>query len=320
MTTENISLSVSTEFWFIPTDILMVSCSSIAVLLSLFSLFIIIVDKACHTIPMMLTTNTCVAVFIFSSDMLALAIFTLHNDLKQIRYQDSLCVFRGILVYITVLQQNYSFLCQAIYRYIKVVHSNRLFYQSAKFQGIIIGISWTFGFVVYGIPLIVVGNIQYLVDDQICQQPMTLSFVMIYNVLLIFLIPSLMTISIYYKLIVYVKTMNKRSMAVNQVNRAKQELTMLRRIVILNAGFMCICIPKASMIFIGYFTSPPKYHYRVSYIFVHISLIFVMGAIFKFTDQFQNFIMKRIRPQQNLIAPTLTHSIRTVVVQGPSVS
>lgn len=310
MAAENISLFISTEAWFVPTDILMIICSSIAVLLTLFSLYIIFIDKACHTVPMLLTTNTCIAALIFGSDMLALAAFTLHNDLKQIRYQDSLCVFRGIAIYITVLQLNYSFLCQAIYRYIKVVHSTHIFLQSAKFQCIIIGISWTFGFVVYGIPLFIFGNIQYLVDDQICQQPMTLSFVMIYNMLLIFMIPASLTISIYCKLVMFVKIMNKKSMAANQVNRAKQELTMLRRIVILNVGFMCICTPKASMIFMGYFTPPPKYHYRISYIFVHISLAFVMITVFKFTDQFVNYVMKQFRPPQNWVVPVLAHSMR----------
>ena len=83
---------------------------------------------------MMLVANSCLAELVFGSDMLGMAIFTFQNDLKQIQYQDSLCIFRGYLGYIATILQNYSYLLQAVYRYIIVVYPTRLFWQSAKFQ------------------------------------------------------------------------------------------------------------------------------------------------------------------------------------------
>ncbi|CAF4305098.1 unnamed protein product, partial [Adineta steineri] len=71
---------------------------------------------------MMLVANSCLAQLIFGSDMLAMAIFTFHNDLKKIKYQDSLCIFRGYLGYVATILQNHSYLLQAAYRYITVVY------------------------------------------------------------------------------------------------------------------------------------------------------------------------------------------------------
>ena len=55
----NDSVTVDVEPWFIPIDIFEVICSTFAVLLALFFLFIIIFDKTCHTVPMLLVANSC---------------------------------------------------------------------------------------------------------------------------------------------------------------------------------------------------------------------------------------------------------------------
>ena len=299
---EDNSTSIPNQFWFIPTDILMITSSSLAALLAALSLSIILIDKTCRTVPMMLVANTCLIELLFATDMFALALFTLNNDLKQIRYQDALCVTRAILGYMTPLLQNFSFLIQAIYRYLAVVYPSRLFYQSAKFQGFMICLLWIFG-LLYTVSVLVFGKIKYLDSDQICQQPLILCFVTIYNMLLIFVIPCSSTICVYFKLVLYARKMNRNSTAVNLLKRAKQELKMLRRIVILVFGVLCICLPKASVVFMGYFTPPPMYHFRIAFLFVHISLAFVMITIFKFTDQFQNFLMKTIRSRSTRVLP-----------------
>ncbi|CAF4385858.1 unnamed protein product [Adineta steineri] len=76
------------EPWFIPMDILQVICTTFAVILALIFLFIIIFEKTCHTIPMLLVANSFLAEFVFGCAMLFLAVFTLHNDLKQIQFYD----------------------------------------------------------------------------------------------------------------------------------------------------------------------------------------------------------------------------------------
>lgn len=305
MVVANNTTSLPMESWFIPIDIVMLTCSIIAVLLAIFSLFIIIIEKTCHTIPMMLTANTCILDLIFGIDMIASVLFALQNDIKQVYYQDSLCITRGTLGYLTIFLQNYSFLSQAIYRYIRVIYPNKIYYQTWKFQGLTLFLQYILGFI-YIIPVVLIGDVNYHEYDQICQTPLTLSFIMIYNMFSIYAIPSSITIFIYYRLIRYVQAINRNSTANNLVNRARQELTMFRRIVILNLGVTCINLPYAIMVFLGYITTPPKYHFRISYVCVDVSLAFIMIAVFKFNDPLQDFLKKKFFIRSNRIMPTMT--------------
>ncbi|CAF4136700.1 unnamed protein product, partial [Adineta steineri] len=133
------------EPWFIPMDILQVICTTFAVILALIFLFIIIFEKTCHTIPMLLVANSFLAEFVFGCAMLFLAVFTLHNDLKQIQFYDTWCLYQGCMSYMSVGLQNYSYLLHAIYRYISTVYPTRLYYQSFRFQMFLICSTWICG-------------------------------------------------------------------------------------------------------------------------------------------------------------------------------
>ncbi len=74
---------------------------------------------------MMLVANSCLISLIDACVCLSLSIFTLTNDLKQIVYQDSLCVFRGYMGATLGAVGFYSYLLQAVYRYIIVIHPKR---------------------------------------------------------------------------------------------------------------------------------------------------------------------------------------------------
>ncbi len=300
----NMSAAIDTESWFIPFDILMIISTTFSVIFALTFLFIIILDKTCHTVPMILVANSCLAELIFGSDVLAMALFTFQNDLKQIQYYDSLCIFRGFFGYVVTVLQNYSYLLQAIYRCITVVYPTRLFYQSAKFQGFLICSTWIFGFVC-PIPYLLTNAIQYNVDNQICQLPLGLSFLTIYNVLCVYTIPISLIVLIYFKLVRYVRGMSKRVTVVNTLYRAQRELKMVRRIVILVVGITTIGFPYALFVFLSLFTNPPKYHFRIAYIFVDASLTFVMIAMFQFTEPLKTSIMKKINGRGNAIVPAI---------------
>ncbi|CAF1181561.1 unnamed protein product [Rotaria sordida] len=305
MTFENYSTIINIESWFIPFDILMIMCTVLAIVLALIFLLTIILDKTCHTVPMMLVANSCLAEFMFGSDVLGMALFTFQNDFHQIYYPDSLCIFRGYLGYIVTILQNYSFLLQAIYRYIIVIYPTRLFWQSIRFQVYLILATWIFGFIC-PLPYVFSHEIKYNIDNQICQIPLQLSFLTIYNALCVYMIPVLLIILIYFKLVRYIQDMRKHVTPANILYRAQLELKMVRRIVILVMGIVTIGFPYALFVFISFFTTPPKYHFRIAYIFVDTSMAFVMIALFQFTEPLKISIMKRIIRQTNVIVPAIT--------------
>ena len=290
------------EPWFIPTNILMIICTALTIGLAMIFLAVIIFDQTCHSVPMMLVGNSCVAEFMFGSLMLSLASFTLYNDLKQSEQQDSLCIIRGFFSYIAVCQRYYSYLLQAIYRYIVVVYPTRLFYQSLKFQAFLMCCSWMFSFIC-PIPYLVTNEIQYNVNNQICQIPLRLSVLAIYNVLMIYIIPVCLIALIYFKLVKYVQEMSKHVTPANTLVRAQRELKMVRQLVILIVSITTGGLPYAAFAFISLFTTPPKYHFRIALIFVDVSLAFVMITLLHFTEPLKISLMKNLNRRPITTAP-----------------
>ncbi len=253
----------------------------------------------------MLIGNTCVCALLFGSVLLSMCTaFTLQNDLQQIQYQDSLCIFRCYFSYSVPAASNYSFLIQALYRYIAVIYPTRLFYQSAKFQLLFICIAWTFAFL-YPTVFIFTNEIIYNVDNQICQIPLKFSFVLIYGLLFIYLIPVSMIMLTYLKLVRYVRAMSKRVTPANTLLRAQRDLKMVQRTVKLIDILWILDIPFILFTFMSFFTSLPKYHFRIAYIFFDVSLVFVMIALFQFNDPLKSSIMNKIKIKPNRMVATI---------------
>jgi hypothetical protein len=114
------------EFWFIPLDILSIIFTIVIIILATLFLMIILLDITCWAVAMMLVANSCLSQLILASNLLSVAVFTLKNDLKQIQYQDSLCIFRGFLYSVLAASYIYSYFLQSIYRYFTVVYPAHL--------------------------------------------------------------------------------------------------------------------------------------------------------------------------------------------------
>jgi hypothetical protein len=300
----NNSMTVIVESWFIPIDIFSIICTILAVGFTIFFLFVIVFDKTCHTVPMMLVANTCLAELLLASNALCVAVFTFQNDLKQIQYYDSFCLFRGYLIMSLYALQNCSYLLQSIYRYVVVAYPHRLFWQTARTQLIFIGLSWIFAFV-YPIAFLFTGEIIYDVDNQICQVPLRFNFSEIYTILCIYIIPVSSTMFVYFILIRYVKGMSKRVTPTNALSRAQRELKMARRVIILVMILFTAGFPYAVFVFISFFTTPPKYHLRIAYTFINLSLALAMMALFQFTDTLKASVKKIFKYRPNMITPAL---------------
>jgi len=271
------------ESWYIPMDILRLMCIMITITIALMFLVIIALNKTCQTVPMMLVANTCVAQLVCVCTALGLVVFTLKNDMKRIEYQDSFCVFRAYINYGMTVIQNHSYNLQAIYRYMTVIHPSRFVWQSRRFQVCLIIITWLFGLLAF-LTFLFTGDIKYNIENQICQAPLRLSFIIIYITFIVYIIPNLILNVVYLKLIRYVRQMSQRVTSVNILSRAERELKMVRNIVTISTILVILGFPYAIFILMSFFTSIPKYHFRVAFIFIDISTTAVMIALFKITD------------------------------------
>ena len=301
MLSNNHSISITIELWFIPIDILMVLSTALASAMALGFICTMILDRTCHTVSVMLIGNSYLAEFFFASVVMSMAAFTLHNDIHQLKEPDSLCTFRGFLSYVVVTVQNYSYLLQTIYRYISVVHPGRLFWQSVPCQVSLVITSWIFSFVC-PLPYLLSHEITYDVENQTCQMPMKLSFITIYNVLCVFVVPLWLILLLYYRLVRFMLSMRQNVNLANKFKRIQREVKIIRRIIILFMGIFALGFPYALLLFMSFFTAPPKYNFRIAYIFITTSLAFVVIALFHFTEPLKAAI-KRLRRRQVAISP-----------------
>ncbi|CAF4160443.1 unnamed protein product, partial [Adineta steineri] len=136
--------TINNQAWFISTDILLIICLTLAMILAIIFLLIIFIDSPCQAVPMILIANSCFSGLSFTLAILWSAVITFYNDLNQIQYQDPTCIIRGYFIYVTCNALCWSYFLQAIYRYIVVVYPIRLSWQSKQRQLFLICLSWIF--------------------------------------------------------------------------------------------------------------------------------------------------------------------------------
>ncbi len=300
----NNSSTINIQSWFIPCDIFNIICLSLVIIMAFIFLLIILIDKTCHTVSMMLVANSFLAALICAGNLLWINVISLQNDLKQLQYQDLFCELRGYLTYVSCAVLNYSFLLHAFYRYVTVVYPTRLFWRLKRIQLLLIGLTWIYAFI-FPIRFMLTGEIIYNIDNQICQIPLRLSFSINFMGLSLYVSPMVLIMFIYYKLVGYIHWINQRITPVNTLVRARRKLKMVRGTVTLLMIIFILDFPYALFLFMSFFISPPIYHFRIAYIFINIALACVMIVLFQFTDPLKISIMKRLNMRVEMILPNV---------------
>jgi len=88
--------------------------------------------------------------------------------------------------------------------------------------------------------------------------------------------------------------MSKLVTPVNQLLRIRRELKMVRRIVMLLLILVALGLPYTIFFIISFFTHPPKYHFRLAFLSVDISLACVIIALGQFSDPIKTFVIRII--------------------------
>ncbi|CAF0896509.1 unnamed protein product [Adineta ricciae] len=296
--TNNATATVEFKWWFIAIDVLMILSSILSILLALIFLLIVLFNKTCHTVPIMLTTNSCFTQILYGSVILSLATFSLENDRQQKVYQDSFCTLRGYLGYVGTGLLLYSLVLEAIYRYIVIVYPTYLSWQSTWTQLFLICFIWMFSFI-STLPSLLMNVIQYSFDDQICLVFLRLSFPVIYNMLITYLIPISIIISIYLKLVLYVHFIDSRPTSIARMYRVRRNLFVVRRIITKILILLVLGVPYTIFIIISFFTTPPKYHLRIATCLLVLSQTLIMVAIIFFCRPVSNILMKFLHMTSN---------------------
>ncbi|CAF4326550.1 unnamed protein product, partial [Adineta steineri] len=79
--------------------------------------------------------------------------------------------------------------------------------------------------------------------------------------------------------------MNTHVTPINTLLRARRELKMIRRTVILITIVVTVCFPYQLFFIMSLFNRKPKYNFRIAYVFGDISILCVIITVFIFTDR-----------------------------------
>ena len=58
-------------------------------------------------------------------------------------------------------------------------------------------------------------------------------------------------------------------------------------------------------VFISFNTTPPKYHFRIAYVFIDVSLVFVLIVLLIFTEPLRVSLMNRMKKRGMIGIPTI---------------
>ncbi|CAF1014341.1 unnamed protein product [Adineta steineri] len=221
-----------------------------------------------------------------------MAIFTLQHDLQQSNEKNiSFCIILGFLGYGADGLQNYSYLLTAAYQYISVVYPNKIIWRTIKFEFCLIIIFWIIC-ILYTLPLLVTGQITYNIDNQVCEIPLRLSLPIVYVAAIIYIIPNFGIAAVYIKLTRYVHQMSFRTISNNTIFHARRELRLVQRTFILSNSLVVLGLPYMIFVLTSFFTSPPKYHFRIAFICADISVLVVVIIGYCFTPNIKTIIRK----------------------------
>ena len=249
----------------------------------------------------------------------AIIIYTFLNDLKQIQYEDSLCVIRGYMSYVSCASHAYSYVLSTAYQYMIIVYPARVFWQSTRVQLLLIISAWILAFT-YLVPFLFIGELVYNVNNQLCLAPLRLSFSMFYISSFIYVIPAGLVMVIYFKLVRYVKSMNERTTLAATASRVQRDFAVVRRIVILLHVILIAGVPMTAFVFLSFVNLEPKYYFRIGFFFLYVSMMLAIIILFKFTDPLKSYAKKIITIRRHAVLPIVTMKISVMEKKNITIS
>ena len=114
---------------------------------------------------------------------------------------------------------------------------------------------------------------------------------------------NLFNVHLFYRVLSFFLACRIWTTVSNRLFHARRELKLIQRTFILACTLICLGIPYLIFVLISFVTEPPKYHFRIAYIFIDFSILIVMILRYYFTQPVKD-IIRRVLPPTNIVAPT----------------
>ena len=198
----------------------------------------------CFNFPTLLACNTALSVLFCSSNHIGIGVYMFIWDQYVTPTIDSLCALRAYFHHSTIACVHHSFILLAIERYCKIRQLTFLNTHCRKICFVLF--QWIFDFT-FDLPIFITGNMVKLASDNLCFVTLTRFDLVLYMAGLSFVLTDVILSIIYRLLIRHVRQASAR-LNNNQQMRMQRDLTMVRRIVLLNSQLALAGIPVLILI------------------------------------------------------------------------
>ncbi|CAF1417220.1 unnamed protein product [Adineta steineri] len=268
----------------------MIISTAIAIVISLIYLIVITLTQGRNiSVSSLLASNTFLSALVYSSAHFAIAVSTFRSDIgviDGIRYRqyNPFCMSSAFVFYGGCALLYYSYVMEATQRFARVVLYDYRWLYKCHIQLIFIIFQWFACIFGTFIPLALTDQLQYDINMNMCIIPIRSSGWTMYYAIFCYSIPLVLIIAFYHRLIQYILTVRSRVSAClisgSVVIAAQRQLALIQRVIVL-AGILTISgLPYCVFIAIGFWTDPPIYQFRISFLCVDIALASVVCTMF----------------------------------------
>lgn len=268
----------------------MVISTAIALVVSFSYLVIIIVSQGRNlSVSSLIASNTFLAALTYSSAHFSIAILVLRSDITtnngiRSSLYNSFCMSSAYAFYCGCSLLYYSYVMEAVQRYSRVVLYDYRWLHGRGIQLFYIILQWFFCILGTFIPLSTTNQLKYDVYMNMCIIPIRSSGWTMYYAVFCYSIPLVLLAFFYHRLIQYILTVRSRVSAClisgSVVIAAQRQLALIQRVIVLVGILIFSGLPYCVFIAIGFWTDPPVYQFRISFLCVDIALASVVCTMF----------------------------------------
>jgi hypothetical protein len=298
----------------VTADLIIIFFCSLTCLIALvFLLLALIYRRQCFNFPTLLACNTCVAVFVYASNNLAIAIYMLVWDQKTVVTADTLCPIRAYLHYDTTGLMYHSYILQAVQRYCRIKGIN--IFNTRFRQVLLVGFQWVISLSFY-LPVSLTGYSSKLLSDNVCFLPVYEAGLQTYSALMMFAIPNMTITVLYRRLVAHVRANTSTTLG-NRERQMNRDLTMVRRISSMVSGLIVCGIPFCIFLIIGWIhlQSVPPYQLHVAFITASASLPTTLFTLTWITPDIRKSLLHAVKKLHSQLPAvfTIANRVRPII-------
>jgi hypothetical protein len=268
----------------------MVISTAIAMIISLIYLSVITLSQGRNlSTSSLLASNTFLAALTYSSAHFAIAISVLKSDIAVINgvrtnLYNPFCMTSAFVFYSGCALLYYSYVMEAVQRFVRVVLYDCRSLHKRRIQLLFIVLQWVLCILGTSIPLSLTNQLQYDIYNNMCIIPIRSSGWTMYYAIFCYSIPLVLISIFYQRLIQYILVARGRVSAClisgSVIVAAQRQLTLIKRVIILVSILLISGLPYSAFIITGFWTDPPIYQFRISFLCVDIALASVVCTMF----------------------------------------